>query len=74
MFDLFDLNSLAPAAGGNTAVTSAVDSNCSTDYLIVSSNLVVAAVAQSVEPPELRSLKELQLSDISLNPGCSMRL
>ena len=74
MFDLFDLNSLAPAAGGNTAATSAVDSNCSTDYLIVSSNLAVAAVAQSVEPPELRSLKVVQLSDMSLNPGCGMRL
>ena len=73
MFDLFDLNSLAPAAGGNTAVTSAVDSNCSTDYLIVSSNLVVAAVAQSVEAPKLRSNKEVQISDMSLNPGRGIR-
>ena len=33
----------------------------------------VAVVAQSEEHPELRSLKEVQLSDVSSIPGCGIR-
>ena len=33
--------------------------------------LTFAAVAQSVKRPELRSLKEVQLTDVSLIPGHS---
>ena len=35
--------------------------------------LGAAAVAQSVERPEIRSLNELQLSDRSMIPGCGIR-
>ena len=32
-----------------------------------------AVVAQSVERPELRSLNEMELSDMSSSPGCGIR-
>ena len=35
-------------------------------------NAAVAAVAKLVERPEWRSLKEVQLSDMSSNPGSSL--
>ena len=34
---------------------------------------LMAAVAQSIEPPELSSPKEVQRSDVTLIPGCSLR-
>ena len=42
------------------------------DSSVGSWNAAVAAVAQLVERPELRSLKEVQLSDMSSNPGSSL--
>ena len=32
-----------------------------------------AVVAQSLEHPELRSLKEVQLTDVGSIPGCNIR-